>query len=217
MLNSDTCDSLQRETSNHKNEVLKTNLVKIKAFAQNELTDLTVSLGKTLSDAFPDKLVSANVMNAKLDQLRGELLQGYKNKIVTYDENALPTDYSETYNGAFTAAVATTRQTISTEWGAWVVQTDNTCLGLFSSDLQELRKSSKAGDDVKWEQGANEKQSSNLLHYNDNVNIKYLWGNPEMVKNAYKEKVESAKALAWAQFQNDEAGIKKSIEKELSK
>ncbi|KAI0137610.1 Aerolysin toxin-domain-containing protein [Hypoxylon sp. NC0597] len=211
----DTCSSLCREVETQKEGVLSTNLHKIETFAKLELKKLIDSLPTTLSDALKNNsLPSVDVVTATLKQLNGELITTYKEMISNYDSRALPEGYSETYNGAFTTASTSARQTISSAWKSWVVETDNNHIELLRTSLQSLNDTTAVGNDSQWERDAQKALDVNIEKYNDVIAVDYLWESPQEVEETYKKKAESAKDIAKSQFEGNEEGVKGKIEAE---
>ncbi|KAI1105451.1 Aerolysin toxin-domain-containing protein [Jackrogersella minutella] len=212
----DTCTSLCTEVDAHKEGVLSTNLHKIATFAKLELKKLIDSLPTTSGDALKDlSRLSVDVVTATLEQLNGELITAYKEKVSDYDSRALPGDYSETYKRAFVTAAATARQGVASAWKNWVVETDNTHIVSLRTSLQRLNDSTEVGNELQWEEGAQEALDDNISKYNDVIAVKYLWENPQEVGETYKKKAQSSKDFAKSQFEGNEADVKEKIEAEL--
>ncbi|KAL7948665.1 hypothetical protein V8C42DRAFT_315125 [Trichoderma barbatum] len=214
----DTCESLTKESEGQRNEVLATNLQKIEAFAEKELTELIGSIQDTLTNAVSDfKSISVNTSQKILDQLHGDLLEGYKKKISSYDEQALLRNYSVTYDRAFFTAAAIAKQNLNIAWTSWLVELDTTSSEAVAAAFEKLYQETLIGDESIWETSADEEQSSHLSHYNNTIDTEYLWENAVTAKENYAEKVESAKNLVKAKVTVREQEMAKDVAQELEK
>ncbi|RFU80147.1 hypothetical protein TARUN_2062 [Trichoderma arundinaceum] len=214
----DTCESLAKESEGQRNEVLATNLQKIEVFAEKELTELIGSIQDTLNDAVSDyKSISLNTAEKLLDQLHGDLLEGYKKKISSYDEQALLRNYSVTYDRSFFTAAAIVKQNLSIAWTSWVVDLDTKNTETIASALEQLYQESLVGDESIWETNADEELSSHLAQYYNTIDTEYLWENSAAIKENYTEKVNNAKSLVKAKVTVREQEMEKAVAQELEK
>lgn len=214
----DTCESLTKESEGQRNEVLAANLQKIEAFAETELTELIGSIQDTLNEAVSDfKSVSVNTSEKILDQLHGDLLDGYKKKIASYDEQALLRNYSVTYDRAFFTAAAIAKQNLNIAWTSWLVELDTTNTETIAAAFEKLYQESSIGDESIWETSADEEQSSHLTHYYNTIDTEYLWENAATIKDNYAEKVNNAKNLVRSKVTVREREMGKTVNQELGK
>ncbi|KAH0524001.1 hypothetical protein TsFJ059_008926 [Trichoderma semiorbis] len=214
----DTCESLIKESDGQRNEVLAANLQKIEAFAEKELADLIASIQDTVNDAVSDfKSISSNTAEKMLDQLHGDLLEAYKKKISSYDEQALRGNYAVTYDRAFFTAAAIAKQNLNTAWASWLVEQDTTSSEAIAAAFEKLYQETLIGDESIWETSADEEQSSHLTHYNNTIDTEYLWENAETIKTNYSEKVDKAKNLVKAKVTVREQEMAKDVAQELEK
>lgn len=214
----DTCESLIKESDGQRNEVLAANLQKIEAFAEKELADLIASIQDTVNDAVSDfKSISSNTAEKMLDQLHGDLLEAYKKKISSYDEQALRGNYAVTYDRAFFTAAAIAKQNLNTAWASWLVEQDTTSSETIAAAFEKLYQETLIGDESIWETSADEEQSSHLTHYNNTIDTEYLWENAETIKTNYAEKVDKAKNLVKAKVTVREQEMAKDVVQELGK
>ncbi|KAH6605407.1 hypothetical protein Trco_007114 [Trichoderma cornu-damae] len=214
----DTCESLTKESEGQRNEVLAANLQKIEVFAEKELTELIGSIQDTLNVALSDfKSISLNTAEKMLDQLHGDLLEGYKKKISSYDEQALLRNYSVTYDRAFFTAAAIVKQNLSIAWTSWVVDLDTKSAEEISSALERLYQESLIGDESIWETSADEELSSHMSHYYNTIDTEYLWENTAAIKENYTEKVNNAKHLVKSKVTVREQAMEKAVAQVLEK
>lgn len=198
--------------------MLAANLQKIEAFAEKELTELIASIQDTLNDAVSDyKSISLNTAEKILDQLHGDLLEGYKRRISSYDEQALLRNYSVTYDRAFFTAAAIVKQTLSTSWASWVVDLDTKNAEAIAAALEQLYQESLVGDESVWETKADEEQSSHLSQYYNTIDTEYLWENASAIKENYTERVNNAKNLVRSKLTVREQEMEKAVAQELGK
>ncbi|KAK1244383.1 hypothetical protein MKX07_003182 [Trichoderma sp. CBMAI-0711] len=214
----DTCASLTKESEGQRNEVLAANLQKIEAFAEKELTELVGSIQDTLTDAVSNfKTISVDTADKLLDQLHGDLLEKYKKKIASYDEQALVRNYSVTYDRAFFTAAAMARQNLNIAWASWLVELDTTSAEQIAAALEKLYQESLVGDESIWETRADEELSSHLSNYYNTIDTEYLWDNAAAIKANYTEKANNAKNLVAAKVAVREQEMAKLVEQELEK
>ncbi|KAL7800260.1 hypothetical protein V8C37DRAFT_398480 [Trichoderma ceciliae] len=214
----DTCESLTKESEGQRNEVLATNLQKIEVFAEKELTELIGSIQDTLNGATSDfKSISLNTAEKTLDQYHGDLIEGYKKKVSSYDEQALLRNYSVTYDRAFFTAAAIVKQNLSIAWTSWVVDLDTKNAETIASVLEQLYQESLVGDESTWETSADEEQSSHLSHYYNTIDTEYLWENASAIKESYTEKVNKTKNLVRSKLTVREQEMEKAAMQELDK
>lgn len=214
----DTCESLAKESEGQRNEVLAANLQKIEAFAEQELTELIGSIQDSLNEASSDfKSFSLNTAEKLLDQYHGDLLEAYKKKISSYDEQALSRNYSVTYDRAFFTAAAIVKQNLSVAWASWVVELDTARSEAITAALEKLYQESLIGDESIWETAAEEEQSSHLEQYYNTIDTEYLWENASAIKENYTEKVNKAKDLVKSKVTVREQEMEKAIAQELGR
>lgn len=217
-LSRDTCENLAKESEGQRNEVLAANLQKIEAFAETELTELIGSIQDTLIEAASDfKSFSLNTAEKLLDQYHGDLLEAYKKKISSYDEQALSRNYSVTYDRAFFTAAAIVKQNLSVAWASWVVELDTARSEAIASALEQQYQESLVGDESVWETTADEEQSSHLEQYYNTIDTEYLWENASAIKENYTEKVNKTKDLIKSKVTVREQEMEKAIAQELGK
>ncbi|KAL6892176.1 hypothetical protein GGI43DRAFT_414293 [Trichoderma evansii] len=214
----DTCESLAKESEGQRNEVLAANLQKIEAFAEKELTELIGSIQDTLNEASSDfKSFSLNTAEKLLDQYHGDLLEAYKKKISSYDEQALSRNYSVTYDRSFFTAAAVVKQNLSVAWASWIVELDTTRAEAIASALEQQYQESLVGDESIWETTADEEQSSHLEQYYNTIDTEYLWENASAIKENYTEKVNKIKDLVKSKVTVREQEMEKAIAQEIDK
>lgn len=192
------------------------NLQKIEAFAEQELTELIGSIQDSLNEAASDfKSFSLNTAEKLLDQYHGDLLEAYKKKISSYDEQALSRNYSVTYDRAFFTAAAIVKQNLSTAWASWVVELDTARSEAITAALDKQYRESLIGDESIWETTAEEEQSAHLEQYYNTIDTEYLWENASAIKENYTEKVNKTKDLVKSKVTVREQEMEKAIAQEL--
>lgn len=209
---SDTRKLLSDEAEIEKQNVLETNRLRVRAFAQMELDTLISSLPSRLNDEFPNLLVSTAVAALTVTNLKTRLITEYKNKINEYDTNAFPDGYNGTYETAFSGVQAIKYEAISREWAQWVIQKNEGELQSLRTGLANLSDGTPVGDFTQWKRNAEGLRLDTVSKYNATIDTGYLWDGAANIKQNFANSVGAIIDISEQGFRQNEEGVKQSVD-----